>query len=579
VPTSPPNLLVVSQLTAKVLRYSGGNGAFLGTLVEPITEGFSNPGGIALRTAAGDLYVTSTGTGEIWRYAAATGAVLTPPVAGGLIAPGAAAFNASEDTLYFLAANTDLSTGTDALMALTISNSNVSTLATDSAANFSALAVNGSEIYVSDALNGEVLQFTTSGSGGTAAISGLVSPGAILFRSATEMVVADTGGDRVEEYVWNGSSWIFQREVLAPSSGVDGPFGLALAPDGTLSISGSFSNEVVSVDLTTLVVSPLVASGAGGLGNARDLVWDGTTLLAVSPLSNSVIYFDASGNSTGVSARGLSAPSDSGMTVTPSGNLLVGSLSDNDVVEYDGAGGAAVGTFFDACPTSLSTPFDQIVGADGHIYISCPNSDGIFRFDGTTGNPLGFFVPGGLGGLSSPRGLVFAPSGNLLVASGFTGEILEYDGSSGAFVSVFIDSGGNGGGAVDPWGLAIHAGGLYVVSRFPNEVREFDATTGAFVQTFVTSGSGGLVAPTGLVFSPGGDLFVTSYDDDAVRRYDGDDGSFVEVFVTSGSGGLSGPIDLEFISVPEPDGRMLFASGFAALLALAALRRARERQS
>ena len=41
------------------------------------------------------------------------------------------------------------------------------------------------------------------------------------------------------------------------------PFGLALAPDGTLSVSGSFSNDVVSVDLTSLVVSPLVAAGAG----------------------------------------------------------------------------------------------------------------------------------------------------------------------------------------------------------------------------------------------------------------------------------------------------------------------------
>ena len=70
---------------------------------------------------------------------------------------------------------------------------------------------------------------------------------------------------------------------------------------------------------------------------------------------------------------------------------------------------------------------------------------------------------------------------------------------------------------------------------------------------------------------------MTSYDDDAIRRYDGVDGSFVEVFVASGSGGLDGPIDLEF--VPEPDGAALFAAGVAGLLALAALRRSRMRQS
>jgi hypothetical protein len=118
---------------------------------------------------------------------------------------------------------------------------------------------------------------------------------------------------------------------------------------------------------------------------------------------------------------------------------------------------------------------------------------------------------------------------------------------------------------------------LYVVSHFPSEVRVFDATTGTFVQTFVTSGSGGLAGPTALTFGPGGDLFVTSYDDDAIRRYDGVDGSFVEVFVASGSGGLDGPIDLEFI--PEPGGSILFAAGVAELLALAALRHSRQRQS
>ncbi len=572
------DLFVVSQSTAEVLRYDGGDGSFLEVFVETITEGFSNPGGMALRSATGELYLTSTGTGEIWRYTAATGAVLAPPAASGLIAPRSAAFDTSGDTLYFLAAETELSSGTDALMQLVIASGNVSTLASDAAANFAALALNGSDVYASDALNGAVLRFATGGGGGgaTTVISGLVSPGGILFLSATEMLVAETGADRVVEYTFDGSAWIFQRELLPPNH-VNGPFGLALAPDGTLSVSGSFSNDVVSVDLISLAVSPLVATRAGGLGNAMDLIWDGATLLALSPLSNAVVYFDRSGEPTGTTARGLSAPSDSGMTVAASGNLLVGSLYDNDIIEYDGAGGAAVGTFFDACPTSLAAPFDQVVGADGNLYVSCPSSQGIFRFDAATRNPLGFFVTGGSGGLSNPRGLAFAPNGNLLVASGLTGEILEYAGGSGAFVGVLIDSTGNGGGALDPWGLAVHDGGLYVASRFPSEVRRFDATTGTFVQTFVTSGAGGLAGPTALTFGPGGDLFVTSYDDDAIRRYDGVDGSFVEVFVASGSGGLDGPIDLEFI--PEPGGSIAFAAGVAELLALAALRRPRRRQA
>jgi len=159
------DLFVVSQFSASVLRYDGGDGSFLETFVETITEGFSNPGGMALRTASGELYVTSTGTGEIWRYAAATGAVLTPPVASGLIAPGSAAFDASEDTLYFLAAESLLSTGTDALMKVVLASGSVATLVSDAAANFSALALNGSDVYVSDSLNGVVVRFPIGGGG------------------------------------------------------------------------------------------------------------------------------------------------------------------------------------------------------------------------------------------------------------------------------------------------------------------------------------------------------------------------------------------------------------------------------
>jgi sugar lactone lactonase YvrE len=570
--TAANDLYVVSQFTSEVLVYNGVGGAFSHAFITPIADGFSNPGGMSLQTSTSELYVTSTGTGEIWRYDAALGTVITPPAATLLIAPGAAAFDASGSALYFAAAANEFSEGTDTVMKLVISSGTVSTLDTDATAEFSALAVNGSDLYVSDTNNGEVVRIPTGGGSGTTVISGLASPGGILFLSATDMLVAETGGDRVLEYTFNGSSWVFLQEVLATSSGVDGPSGLALAPGGTLSVSGSFTNDVVSVDLTTLLVSPLVAAGAAGLGSPKDLIWNGSTLLAMSPRTNAVIYYDATGNPTGTSARGKSTPANSGMTVAPSGNILVGSLNDNDVIEYDGVGGGTLGAFFDACPTSLAAPYDQVVGADGNVYISCPDSGAVYLFDGVTRSPIGdgAFVVAGSGGLVTPRGLVFAPGGNLLVSS-FTGEILEYDGSSGAFVGVFVDTTGNGGGPIDPWGLAIHDGNLFVASRFADAVMEFDGTTGAFVQTIVTSGSGGLDGPTALDFGPGDDLYVTSYEDDAVRRYDGATGAFIEVFVTSGSAGLDGPIDLQF--VPEPAATGALASGALLLWGLYAWRR------
>jgi WD40 repeat protein len=406
--------------------------------------------------------------------------------------------------------------------------------------------LNGTDVFVTDAFNNQIARYPISGGGGATVVTGLSQPGGIVFASPTRMLVANTGTDEVFEYDLVSGSWVFDQVVMASTAGVNGPSGLAMAPDGTLTVAGQFSNNVVSVNLTTLAVTPLVSSGAGGLATPREIAWSGNTLLVSSLSTNGIIYYDGTGNPTGVVARGLSTPSDSGMVFAPGGNLVAGSIVDNDLVEYDGQGGAEVRKYFNVCPTSLAWPFDVVFGPDGNIYISCMASDGVYRLNGVTGDAMGFFVTGGAGGLATPRGLSFGPNGNLFVSSGLTGKILEYDGTTGAFVGVFVDDTGNGGGPVDPWGITFHLGNLYVASRFPSEVREFNGTTGAFVQTFVTSGSGGLSGPTAVAFGPDGDLYVTSFDNDSVKRYDGNNGAFVETFVPTGSGGLDDPIDLAF---------------------------------
>jgi hypothetical protein len=567
-------LLVVSQKNAKVLEYDEADGSFVRVFVEAVADGFQNPGGVAIHPGDGALFVTSTGSGEIWEYDVGTGDAVVPAAASGLIQPAAAAFDANGSTLYFVAANDGLSSTNDAVKALTISSGSVSTVSSDASANFSALVVDGSQLFATDSLNGNVVRVALAGGGATTVISGLASPGGVLLSTPTEMLIAETDGDRVVEYDLVAGTWVFDRVVLPASAGVNGPSGLALAPDGRLTVVGSLSNEAVAVHLGTLAVSPLVTPGSGGLTGAGAAAWGGSTLHLASRSTNTVIQYDATGAPTGTVAKGLSTPADAGMAFAPGGNLVVASQLNNDLVEYDGQGGGLVRSFFDACPTSLAIPFDLSFGMDGHVYVSCPASSGVHRFDGVTGFPLGFFVSGGSGGLVEPRGLAFGPNGNLFVAS-FSGEVLEYDATTGAFVGIFVNATGNGGGVMDPYGLLFHGGSLFIASYFPDEVKQFDAATGAFVQTFVTSGAGGLSGPKNLAFGPDGDLYVTSYDDDAVRRYDGTDGSFIEVFVASGSGGLSGPIDLEF--VPEPTVTTALASGALLLWGLCECRRAAHR--
>jgi DNA-binding beta-propeller fold protein YncE len=554
VPAEAAELLVMSQGTQEVLEYDGLDGSFRGAFADTITDGFRLPGGIAVRPSDGVLYVASVSTGEIWAYDS-DGDPMLPAVAVGLFAPFGIDFDASGSHLYFADASTVDKDLTDAVKQLDVTTGAVTTLGTNNQADLLGVAVNGADVFATDIALHRILRFPVSGGPETAVVStGLSQPGALLFPTATQMLVADSGNDRVVEYLETGGSWVFEREVLAASAGVQEPCGLALAPDGRLTVSGRGSGDVVLVELTSGVVTPLVAPGAGGLSDPTGLAWSGSSLLVASPSGNAIFYFDASGQPTGVRADGLSAALDAGIELSPDGSrLFVGSIVDNDVIEFDVASGARVRTYTQACP-NLPFPFDLALGPDARLYVSCTLNHSIEHFDATSGAALGSFVIAGFGGLQSPRSLAFGPNGNLFVSNG-TAEILEYEGSTGAAVGppAFVDATGNGGGAIDPWGLRFHEGVLYVASFSSAEVKAFDATTGAFLSNFVPSGSGGLSGPTALDFGRYGDLYVASQDDHAVRRYDGGTGDFVEVFVPSGAGGLDTPFDLAFrTAVAQP---------------------------
>jgi DNA-binding beta-propeller fold protein YncE len=401
--------------------------------------------------------------------------------------------------------------------------------------------------------------------------AGLSSPEALLFPTSTQMLVADSGNDRVVEYLESGGNWVYNGEVLPSSAGVDQPGGLALAPDGRLTVSGRQSGDVVLVDLTTLVVTPLVSPGAGGLSDPADLAWSGNTLLVASPSGNAVYYFDSSGQPTGVRAEGLSAALDSGIQLSSDGTRLYVVSSDaNDVLEYDTGNGARLFSFNSVCPF-VPPPFDTAIGGDGRLYVSCLLKNSIERFDLATGDPLGSFVVGGTGGLLFPRNLAFGENGNLFVANG-DGAVLQFDATTGAPVlpAPFIDANGNGGGPLYAYGLRFHGGVLYVASYFENEVMAFNAANGSFLSVFVSAGSGGLDGPRALDFGPDGNLYVASERNDRVLEYDGGSGAFVGTFVSAGSGGLDAPFDLQFL--PEPTAATALASGALLLWGLHALR-------
>jgi DNA-binding beta-propeller fold protein YncE len=564
------SLFVASQASEAVLEFDAQTGAFTRVFAATIHDGFRNPGGIALRPTDGALFVSSRSTGEIWRYDTATGAVVVPAVKTGLISPNGIDFAVSGASLYFADAKDLNSETADAVKRLDLASGAITTLGSTANAEFADVAVNGSDVFAVDTDGSRVVRFPAAGGAGATVIgTGLTQPADLAFRSSTRLLVADTGTDRVLEYLNSGGSWIFDRVVLAASSGVQDPCALAIAPSGALTVAGCASNDVVLVDLATLAVTPLVAPGAGGLASPKDLVWSGSTLLVADPIANAVAYYDAAGAPTGVRAQGVTPALDGGLALSADESRLAVASTGDAVIEYDAATSGFVRSFSSACAGMF--PSDVAYGPGGALFVACFGANSVNRIDPASG-AVSAFVSSGSGGLFAPRSLGFGPNGHLFVSSA-SGEVLEYDGASGAFVGAFVAASGNGGGPIDPYGFSFSGGALYVTSFFTDSVTKYHATTGAYLATLVASGSGGLDGPTALAFGPNNDVFVASQNDDTVRRYHAATGAFLGTWVAAGAHGLDAPVDVAVRGLPEPSTPIAIASGGLLVAALARSRR------
>jgi hypothetical protein len=260
----------------------------------------------------------------------------TPAVQDGPVAPNGIDFAASGASLYFADAKDINSESDDAVKRLDVASGAVTTLGSTASAEFADVAVNGSDVFAVDTDGSRIVRFPAAGGAGTAVIaSGLSHPSDLTFRSSTRLLVADTGTDRVLEYLLSGGSWVFDRVVLAASAGVADPCALAIAPNGALTVTGCLSNDAVSVDLATLAVSPLVAPGAAGLASPKDAVWNGATLLLANPVANAIVYYDASGAPTGVRAQGVTASLDGGIALSADeSRVAIASHPATSVIEY-----------------------------------------------------------------------------------------------------------------------------------------------------------------------------------------------------------------------------------------------------
>lgn len=276
--------------------------------------------------------------------------------------------------------------------------------------------------------------------------------------------------------------------------------------------------------------------------------------MLVSGFSSDAVHrFSSSGASLGVFATHSTMDGPTALVYNSAGELLVLNTFSLNVLRFDGASGAYLGTLI--TPTSLGSvgltdPNDMELGPDGNLYMMSHHNDGanIFKFDSLTGAYLGIFA-------ASPpvrhqHGLAFGSGGHLYQGNVATGYVERFDGVTGAFMGVF--TGGPPIGSIGD--LIFGPSHLYVASEGAGGVARYDASSGTFLGYLIPAGS----SHWGMTID-GGVLYVSNVTSGEIRKYDTATDAYLGSFISTGPGAA----DLLAMPVPEPASAAMVLAGLA----------------
>jgi len=203
----------------------------------------------------------------------------------------------------------------------------------------------------------------------------------LSVKKSWDLLVSSLPSDGVARF--NGTTGGFVSGfVPSGGGGLNGPFGVAIGPDGNVYVSSSITGDIRRYNGLTGAFMGIFA--VVGLNVPCDLTFgtdqngDGVQELYVADQANGnvVLFNGATGAAMGLFATGQAASGFNGLTFGPDGNA--------DGVE--------------------------------DLYVSDGPTFRILRFNGLTGAPLpapgnpgAVFVPVGAGGLDTPTGLTFCP--------------------------------------------------------------------------------------------------------------------------------------------------------------------------
>lgn len=397
-------------------------------------------------------------------------------------------------------------------------------------------------------------QCGSSGDGGPAREASICYPMAVAIDQAGNLLVADSGGNRVRRIdrqsfvittiAGNGEPESSGDGGPATAASVFGPGALALDGTGNLFI-GTWAC-VRRVDAATGIITTVAGTGEEGFsgdggpavsarlrlpqglafGPAGDLfISDGrdARIRKVSPAGIITTFAGTGAPSFGgdggpaaaasLDPRGLALdPDGTGLTVTDMENNRVRRIAFDTTNVFTIAGSGAhgyLGNLGPATAAGLRTPWKPVVGPNGDLFIADAENQRVRRIDRETRTITTHVGGGTLEGdgpresvaLRFPAGLAFDEAGNLYVSDEWDRKIRKVEAATGSVRTIAgtgLDSGplGDGGPATSarldaPIGLASdRLGNVFVADGTQNRVRRIDRATG-IITTVAGNGAEG----------------------------------------------------------------------------------------
>ncbi|MET8629566.1 IPT/TIG domain-containing protein [Kitasatospora sp. NPDC004669] len=271
----------------------------------------------------------------------------------------------------------------------------------------------------------------------------------------------------------------------------NGPFGVAVAPNGNAYVANEGGANVTVIDTATdTVIGGPIPVGSGPRGVA---VASNGNVYVTNFGTNDVTVIDSATNTVLIASLPVGIR-PWGVAVAPNGNAYIADYGANTVTVIDTTTNTVVGS---PIAVSGSGPSGVTVAPNGNVYVSKEITNDVTVIDSSTNTVL---VPSIVVG-TTPFQLWSAPNGKVFVADYGANNVTVIDSATNTVVGSPIPVGtGPFGGAVTPGGMG------YAVNNVSNDVTVFDTATGIVVIPSIAVG----LHPDGAAVVPGNKVYVAN---------------------------------------------------------------------